>query len=222
MPPRRSIPAGEPYVVRECEEDGVRLVGVHNRAHGLWDLGNPLREIDDPAITRAFAATLDRVRPDVVHFHNLHNLGAALIDEVAARGVPAYFTTHNYWLVCPRAYLMTGEGVDLPRPGRRRRDCASCVGSPDRPGHRERLGAIRERFTRGIDVCLAVSDAMRSTLVAQGYPAEMIDASASRCPRPTMSGRGSAATRAPGRSGERLDRRLLRLGLRPQGAAAAR
>jgi len=96
--------AGQPaYHVAEWEEDGVRLVGVHNRPHGLWDRERPLRELDDPPITAAFAAELDRVAPDVVHFHNLHNLGAALIDQTAARGIPSWFTTHNYWLICPRA-----------------------------------------------------------------------------------------------------------------------
>ncbi len=119
-----------PYEVLEWEEDHVRLIGVHNRPHGLFDLGHPQRELDDPPITDAFAAALERVEPDVVHFHNLHNLGAALIDQAAARGLPAYFTTHNYWLVCPRAYLLTGEGAICPGPGDGAR-CASCTGSHD-------------------------------------------------------------------------------------------
>src|SRR4051812_14681865 len=61
----RPDPSGEPYAVRESDEDGVHLVAIHNRQHGLWDLGNPLRELDDPPITQAFGALLDRVRPDV-------------------------------------------------------------------------------------------------------------------------------------------------------------
>ena len=117
---------------------------------------------------RPSRALLDRVQPDVVHFHNLHNLGAALIDEAAARGLPSYFSTHNYWLICPRAYLLTGEGAICAGPGERGANCASCVGSPhDRPGHQERLAGIRDRFTRGVSVCLAVSDAMRATLLGQ-------------------------------------------------------
>ena len=157
--------------MREWDEDGVHLVGIHNRQHGLWDLGNPLRELDDPPITQAFGALLDRVRPDVVHFHNLHNLGAALIDEAAARGLPSYFSTHNYWLICPRAYLLTGAGAICGGPGDRGRDCASCVGAPhDTAGHQQRLEGIRDRFTRGVSVCLAVSDAMRSHPRRPGLP----------------------------------------------------
>jgi len=64
-------PAHGAYHVAEWEEDGVRLLGVHNRRHGLWDREQPLRELDDPPITAAFAAALDRLAPDAVHFHNL-------------------------------------------------------------------------------------------------------------------------------------------------------
>jgi glycosyltransferase involved in cell wall biosynthesis len=201
----RPDPSGVPYAVREWEEDGVRLVGVHNRQHGLWDLGNPLRELDDAPITQAFAALLDRERPDVVHFHNLHNLGAALIDEAGARGVPSYFSTHNYWLICPRAYLLTGEGAICGGPGDNGADCASCVGAPhDRPGHQDRLAGIRERFTRGVSVCLAVSDAMRSTLAGQDYPRAMIDVVRQAVPAADETWEALGRDREPGRVGEPL------------------
>jgi glycosyltransferase involved in cell wall biosynthesis len=198
-------PSGEPYAIREAEQDGVRLVSVHNRPHGLWDLGNPLRELDDPPITSAFAALLDRIQPDVVHFHNLHNLGAALIDQAAARGLRSYFSTHNYWLICPRAYLLTGEGAICRGPGDHGGDCASCVGAPhERPGHQERLAGIRDRFSRGVDVCLAVSDAMRATLAGQGYPREMIDVVRQAVPAADETWELLGRDRTPGRVDERL------------------
>ena len=166
---------GQPaYHVAEWEEDGVRLVGVHNRPHGLWDRERPLRELDDPPITAAFATELDRVAPDVVHFHNLHNLGAALIDETAARGIPSWFTTHNYWLICPRAYLMTADGTICAGPGDGRR-CATCTGGRDPAAYARRLAEIRARTSRGVTGVLAVSEAVRRTLLGAGYPAEMVD-----------------------------------------------
>jgi len=133
---------GQPaYHLAEWEDDGVRLVGVHNRGHGLWDRERPLRELDDPPITAAFAAELDRVAPDAVHFHNLHNLGAALIDQTAARGIPSWFTTHNYWLICPRAYLMTADGTICAGPGDGRR-CATCTGGHDPAAYARRLSEL--------------------------------------------------------------------------------
>jgi glycosyltransferase involved in cell wall biosynthesis len=192
------------YAVRRWYEDGVRLIGVHNRPHGLLDLGHAQREIDDPPITRAFAEALDRHRPDVVHLHNLHNLGAALLDEIAVRGIRAHFSTHNYWLICPRNYLYT-EQLDLCHgPADRGAACATCVGSPDRRGYQERLAEVRTRFRRGIDTCLAVSEAMKRTLVTNGYPEEMIDVVRQAMPEDEAIWQRLGADRAPGRTSETL------------------
>jgi glycosyltransferase involved in cell wall biosynthesis len=188
-----------PYHVAEWEEDGVRLVGVHNRRHGLWDRENPLRELDDPPITAACAELLDRVRPHIVHFHNVHNLGAALIDTTAARGIPSYFSTHNYWLVCPRAYLQTGEAAICAGPGDGAR-CATCVerrGAEDE--YRRRLGEIRARVTRGVTSVLAVSGAVRHTLLGAGYPAELVDVVRQGMPHDTEIWERLGRDRQPGR-----------------------
>jgi glycosyltransferase involved in cell wall biosynthesis len=192
-----------PYAVRRWYQDGVRLIGVHNRPHGLFDLGNPQREIDDPPITAAFARALDQHRPDVVHVHNLHNLGAALLDEIAERGIPAHYSTHNYWPICPRAYLYT-ERLDLCQGPGDGSACASCVGSADRGGHRRRLTEIRSRFQRGLDTILAVSEAMKRTLVTNGYPAEMIEVVRQAMPEEGAIWRRVGARRQPGRAGEVL------------------
>ncbi|WP_272475298.1 glycosyltransferase [Baekduia alba] len=168
-------PSGVPYALSRREEDGVTLVGVHNRAHaGLLAVGDPGADLDDPPITAAFAALLDEVRPDVVHFHNLHNLGAELLELPARRGIPSIFSPHNHWLVCPRAYLLRPDGALCDGPGDGAR-CAACVGSTDVAGHVERLDGIRRRFARSVDVCLAMSEAIRASLVDAGYPAEAID-----------------------------------------------
>jgi glycosyltransferase involved in cell wall biosynthesis len=163
-----------PYELSERDEDGVHLIGVHNRASFLFDIGQPLRELDDPLITDAFADALDRFGPDVVHFHNLHNLGAGLMDVVAIRGLPAYFTTHNYWLLCPRVYLLTGALEICPGPGDGAR-CAPCVGSADPLSHQRRLGEIRARTNSGLTKVLAVSDAVREALLGAGYDQGLVD-----------------------------------------------
>ncbi len=193
----------QPYEVRESHDDGVRLIGVHNRPHGLFDLGNPDRELDDPPIGQAFAQALDRLAPEVVHFHNLHNLGASLIDQVAARGLPSYFTTHNYWLICPRAYLLNDKGSICAGPGDGAR-CASCVGSPDVAAHQRRLAGIRARAQRGLTSILAVSDAVRRTLLAAGYGADLVDVVRQAMPHETEIWSRLGDGRQPGRVGEQL------------------
>ena len=197
------LPDAPPYAVRRWYEDGVRLIGVHNRPHELFDLGNPQREIDDPPITAAFAEALDRHRPDVVHVHNLHNLGAALLDEIAERGIPAHYSTHNYWPICPRAYLYT-ERLELCHGPGDGSACAACVGSPDRRGYRQRLTEIRSRFERGLISILAVSQAMKRTLVTNGYPEEMIDVVRQAMPQEQAIWDALGAGRQPGRTGDAL------------------
>jgi len=194
---------GIPYELREWEEDGVRLIGVHNRQHGLFDLGHPLRELDDPPITAAFAAALDRCRPDVVHFHNLHNLGAALIEEAAVRGLRSYFTTHNYWLICPRAYLLTGAMEICPGPGDGGR-CAACVGSTDIHGHQRRLAEIRARAQSGLTSIMAVSDAVRAALLGVGYDPELVEVVRQAMPHEAEIWEQVGRDRVPGRHAERL------------------
>jgi glycosyltransferase involved in cell wall biosynthesis len=196
-------PSRQPYEIVESEEDGVRLIGVHNRPHALFDLGHPGRELDDPMISSAFAAALDRLSPDVVHFHNLHNLGASLLDHAAARGLPAYFSTHNYWLICPRAYLLTGTGSICAGPGDGSA-CASCVGSRDTMGHERRLGEIRARATRGLQRILAVSEAMAGALISAGYPRDLIDVVRQAMPHEGVVWEKVGRDRRPGRIGERL------------------
>jgi glycosyltransferase involved in cell wall biosynthesis len=191
------------YEIKESVEDGVTLVGVHNRPHGLFDLGYPHREIDDPEISAAFQQTLDKVRPDVVHFHNLHNLGASLIDHAAARGLPSYFTTHNYWLICPRVDLLTDAGTICAGPGDGR-VCASCVDSPDIAGYERRIAEIRTRAERGLTAILAVSDAVRRTLLNAGYPADLVDTVRQAMPHDTEIWQQAGAARRPGRSAENL------------------
>ncbi len=194
-----TLPDAPPYTVREWEEDGVRLLGVHNRPHGLFDLDRPDREIDDPLIRVAFRQELERTRPDVVHFHNLHNLGASLIDEAFAQGVPTHFTTHNYWLICPRAYLLDANGQICTGPGDGSR-CASCAGGKVSPeAYQRRLGEIRARVTRGVGVVHAISESVRRTLLATGYPEHLVDVIRQAMPHQREIWEEVGRNRAPGR-----------------------
>ena len=162
---------GVRYDLVETEEQGIRLVGVFNRDHGLWDLGHPRREIDDPPITAAFAALLDRVQPDVVHFHNLHNLGAALLDEAAARGIRSFLTAHNLWLVDPRGYLLTEQGELSPGPAAAARRCPART----RPATSTGCASCAPASSRAVTAILAPSESVRRTLAGAGYPEAAID-----------------------------------------------
>ena len=53
------------------------------------------------AINRSLSRVLERIRPDVLHVHNLLNLSFDLPALARARGIPSVATLHDYTLVCP-------------------------------------------------------------------------------------------------------------------------
>jgi glycosyltransferase involved in cell wall biosynthesis len=189
---------GVPYDVVTTREQGVTLVGVFNKDHALLDIGNPRREVDDPLVTAAFAKVLDDVRPDVVHFHNLHNLGAALLDQAAARGIRSLYTAHNHWLVCPRAYLLDPDGELCAGPGRGA-SCPACLAGGDPAAHEYRNREIRARVSRAVGAVLAPSESVRRTLVALGYPEAAVDVVPQAMPAAELVWEALGRDRATGR-----------------------
>jgi glycosyltransferase involved in cell wall biosynthesis len=82
-------------------------------------------QVFEPRIYHAVRREIERVRPDLVHMHNLS--GASLAPVLACRdaGVPAVLTLHDHWLLCPNNNLyQTGGGLCNPAShGRRCSDC---------------------------------------------------------------------------------------------------
>jgi glycosyltransferase involved in cell wall biosynthesis len=65
----------------------------------------------------AFAAALDKIRPDVIHCHNIYGrLTTSILPVARRRGIPVVLTAHDYKLVCP-AYLALRDG----------KPCTACV-----------------------------------------------------------------------------------------------
>jgi glycosyltransferase involved in cell wall biosynthesis len=66
---------------------------------------------------KAFAALIEKVRPDVLHCHNIYGRLTTSILPVARRyGLPVVLTVHDYKVVCP-SYLMLRDG----------KPCSACV-----------------------------------------------------------------------------------------------
>lgn len=156
-----------PYGVEETTEDGVHLVGLFNRPSLFRDLDQPDREVDDPGVTAAFRQLLARVRPDVVHFFNLHNLGMSLATHAKRAGAATIYSSNNYWPICPRLYLFRDDLSLCAGPSNDGQRCATCVGA-SADGHARRLASARTLLDVDIDVHLAVSERVRELYVQGG------------------------------------------------------
>ena len=123
---------------------------------------------------------LERVRPDVVHLHNIyHQLSPSILKPISRRGVASVMTLHDYKLVCPTYQMLDhGEICEACLPGKFgqavRRRCnggslfGSALSSLELTLH-SRLGSYD-----GIDTLLCPSDFLRQKMVQGGIAAERL------------------------------------------------
>lgn len=77
------------------------------------------RMLHSSSARRGIDALLDDFDPHVVHLHNIyHGLSPSILQPVAARGIPAVMTLHDYKLACPTYRFLDAQG----------RVCEACLG----------------------------------------------------------------------------------------------
>lgn len=101
-------PLSDTFAPQVSFSSGSRLAAV-KRVMGVGD------------VRRAFAAALERFRPDTVHFHNIHSyLSPAIVGMARRFGARTVWTMHDYKLLCP-AYVCTDPDG---------RPCTACFDHP--------------------------------------------------------------------------------------------
>lgn len=156
----------------DCGRDVGDGVTVHRlyapRPHALL----PYLTVHNPFVARDCARALDRVDPDVVHAHNVHWLSNASL-RAAARRAPVVKTYHDAGTFAYGEFTAlvdeTPVGGPVPEGAYR--------ASPRRQAREQglRYFPLRNRLNRRtiercVDVGVAVSDALRRGLRANGIP----------------------------------------------------
>lgn len=73
-------------------------------------LSLPLRVIYSGEAKDNFSKLLDKVKPDIVHLHNIaHHISPSIIPVAKKRGIPVVQTLHDFKILCP-SYLFIREG----------------------------------------------------------------------------------------------------------------
>jgi glycosyltransferase involved in cell wall biosynthesis len=86
--------------------------GVAGKARGIG------RMVWSTSARRGIEGAVREFRPDVAHLHNVyHQLSPSVVAGLAACGVPAVMTLHDYKLACPSYQFLAGGEV-----------CEDCVG----------------------------------------------------------------------------------------------
>ncbi|NOT29353.1 MAG: glycosyltransferase, partial [Planctomycetes bacterium] len=118
--PRRD-PGLAGLALRREERDGFAVNWItHNNA-----LANPREALLVPELKSAFAAFLERERPEVVHFQHLIKLGIGLVEVARTRGLPTIYSAHDYYPICHR-YTLLRPDLSLCDARADSRACARC------------------------------------------------------------------------------------------------
>lgn len=133
-----------------------------------------------PQARAGMDAVLDRVRPDVVHLHNIyHQLSPSVLRPIAARAIPSVMTLHDYKLVCPTYQLMdNGSLCEACLPGKfrnavkRRCNNGSLLGSA-LSAFETKVHSVTGAYD-SIDLLVCPSDFLRSKMVQGGIDADRL------------------------------------------------
>lgn len=70
-----------------------------------------------------FDNVVRQFNPDYVHHFHLNRLGIGLIDFLHQQGIAQFFTPTDFWMICPTAQLMLGEGRYCSGPDHNAGNC---------------------------------------------------------------------------------------------------
>ncbi|MCP5037503.1 MAG: glycosyltransferase family 4 protein [Rhodobacteraceae bacterium] len=111
-----------PYSVIKVEKNGV--------ANYLINLpyGRTYAETyDNPQVTQAVSDLLEMLVPDMVHIHCIQDIGAGVIGAAKRQGLPVVLSTHDFWWICERQFMIRTEGTYCSQDPVQIGNCRGCV-----------------------------------------------------------------------------------------------
>jgi glycosyltransferase involved in cell wall biosynthesis len=87
-----------------------------DRAPGMKKWLWHMRDAWNAKAGQRLKAILDKSRPDVMHTHVIDGMSAAIWRRARSQGIPVIHTAHDYHLLCPRAFMLTGDWKLCLRP----------------------------------------------------------------------------------------------------------
>ena len=120
-----------------------------------------------PDAEETFERLAERLRPDILHMHNMLGLSLPIADLAKKRGMKVFMTVHDAWLFCQRSCFVDDGGklcADLTR-------CGDCLRSEEvRVSSALRRDYFRFMLDR-VDAFISPSRWLAECCAAAGYPA---------------------------------------------------
>lgn len=128
-------------------------------------------DVFDQRVYRAVRGELSRLRPDLVHIHNVS--GATLAPYVACRtcNTPVVNSLHDLWLLCPNNMLYRQDG-SFCDPRHRPVTCQNCFRRYDFWGNVPYRRTVFAALTSNVKAFISPSQALIDQHVLAGYASE--------------------------------------------------
>lgn len=123
----------ESYIAYSYGRDGIKpcsskLVPVGNQCdvafHGIWTRLTDRHGLASVGATRRFIKEIERIKPDVIHIHNIHGYFLnykILFAYLSKANIPVVWTVHDCWLYTGHCYHYSSVGCDRWKTG-----CGQC------------------------------------------------------------------------------------------------
>ena len=147
--------------------DSKALAGLRGRARAFADAVRPGEAV------RAFQAALARIRPDVVHTHELYPLISPwILPHCARAGVPVVHTCYDYRLTCPIAtHFVHGQACRRCEGGREHwavlRNCRGNLAESAAYALRNRVARRHRLFRDGVAQFIVLTEFSRRWLMRE-------------------------------------------------------
>jgi glycosyltransferase involved in cell wall biosynthesis len=107
------------YAMSEEIYDTVPVLRLYLNAAN-FTLGNNFYNAE---VDRQFSQVIDRIKPDIIHLHNVAGLSLGMISVALQRKIPAFLTVHDHWGFCfKNTRLKTGMEICQDFS-----DCVTCA-----------------------------------------------------------------------------------------------
>ena len=114
-----------PYALVRYEWQGIPVIAV-----GIPGGMSSEESYHHPRMAECFREVLEAVRPDVVHFHSIQQLGANLASPCTEMGIPYVITLHDAWWLCERQFMVKADGKYCHQDGVQLLACRGCMTDP--------------------------------------------------------------------------------------------
>lgn len=116
---RADLPA---YSVIKSEQNGIVNYLIN------LPVGRPYAEVyDNSHVTEAIDGLMHTLEPDLLHLHCLQDVGVGGIAAAKRQGLPVVLSTHDFWWLCERQFMIRMDGQYCTQNPIRIEDCRGCV-----------------------------------------------------------------------------------------------